>query len=109
MQTLEMDVTLDQSCPGGRAEFMVKVLDRLHRHHGDTYRRQWTLVPGETTHLRITRDEIVSGPDTRQLELSRVQFVDLLLLEPIGATKVRIDNMRLKLRDDTVNPDPSQR
>jgi hypothetical protein len=98
MKTLEMDVTLDASYTGDSVRFMVKVIDELHRtDHSDTYRGEWALKPDQPQHIRITREEVVDGPDTRQLDLSKIKFVDLLVLEPGETTKIRVDAMRLTL------------
>lgn len=97
MKSLELDVTLDSTSPSQRVQLVIKVIDELHHNHSDTFRKQFTLVAGETTHLRMMRDEIVAGPGTRELDLSRIQYVDLLLLELDAETVIRIDSLRLTL------------
>ncbi|MCG8651255.1 MAG: hypothetical protein MI861_15560 [Pirellulales bacterium] len=98
MQTLELDVTLDETYSGDALQFMVKVLDQHHRRgdHTDTYRGQWELHPGETRHLCITRDQLLEGPDDRSLDLTKIQFVDLIVIDPGETAKLRIDALRLE-------------
>ncbi|MFK8112850.1 MAG: hypothetical protein AB8B91_11640, partial [Rubripirellula sp.] len=96
MKTLEIDVTLDASYPDSDARFMIKVIDELHQtHHTDTYRGEWTLLRGKTQRISISRNEILNGPDDRQSDLTKIQYVDLMLLAPVETAKVRFDAMRL--------------
>ncbi len=98
MAALEMDVTLDASHDRPSARFMVKVTDDRHDgKHNDTFRQQWEFGPGQSRHIRITREELLSGPDTRQLDLSQIRFVDLMLLDVEVPTTLRIDAIRLAL------------
>ncbi|NND99930.1 MAG: hypothetical protein HKN47_21635 [Pirellulaceae bacterium] len=100
MKTLEMDVTLNSDYPESEAVFFVSVLDRHHADFDtDLWRRQWSLRPGQTEHLRITRDEIIAGPASRKMDLSKIRFVDLSLSRPVVATKVHIDAVKLTLQD----------
>lgn len=99
MKTLELDVTLDAAYPKASVEFIVKVVDAVHQSDDrDTFRSQWTLRPGQPQHIRITREEIVNGPDTRQLDLTKIQFVDLIVVDPKVTATLRIDALRLTLR-----------
>ena len=95
MRTLQLDVVLDQGYSQESVEFMVKIHDRPHHRHEDTYRNVWRLRPGQPRHLVMTRDEILSGPDSRQLDLSRIMFVDLMVLAPGEKTRIRVDALRL--------------
>jgi VanZ family protein len=99
LKTLEVDVTLDASYPDADVQLMIKVIDRLHQtDHTDTYRGQWTITRGQTQHIRISREEILQGPDDRQLDLTKIKYLDLMLLDPVAETKVRFDNLRLTLQ-----------
>lgn len=94
MKSLELDIVLDENYPGN-GQFMLKVMDKKHRNHNDAYRGQWTLVPGQPIHLSISREEIENGPDGRLMDLTCIQFVDLLMLRPVQFAKVRFDNLHL--------------
>lgn len=96
MKALEMDVTLDESYSKPGLRFVVKVIDSLHANdHADTFHRIFELRPGEPTHIRIEREDLVKGPQTRDLDLTKIQYVDLLVLEPGETTKLRMDAMRV--------------
>ncbi len=98
LKTLELDTTLDVNHAGESVQFMIKVIDEPRQNkHADTYRGQWTLEPGKTRHIRITREEILQGPDAREIDLTRIKFVDLMLINPSAPAKVRIDDLRLTL------------
>ena len=98
MRTLEMDVTLDASCADREVRFAVKVVDYSERNSDrDTFRGEWTLVPGRPQHIRITRDELVDGPDHWKLDLSHIRYVALKVLQPSETIKLRVDAMRLTL------------
>ncbi len=97
MKTLELDVTLDRSHPKN-VTLLVKVIDFLHKtDNTDTFRSTWELVPGLACSIRIRREDIIAGPDTRQLDLSKIQYLDLLVLDPGVSAKLRIDAVRLTL------------
>ena len=99
MKTLELDVVLDPSYSGRSVRFMLKVIDKLHQNnHEDAFRGTWTLEVGQPQRIRVTREEVVRGPDDRELDLSKVEAVDLLLLEPGETTKVRFDRLKLTLQ-----------
>ena len=99
LETLEVDATLDVDYPGGDVELMIKVIDEPRQNrHADTYRGQWTLEPGKTKHIQITREEIMQGPDVREMDLTRIKFVDLMLIDPAAPAKVRFDDLRLTLQ-----------
>jgi hypothetical protein len=99
MSTLELDAVLDAAYSGDNVQLMVKVVDQLHADgHSDTFRKQWTLWPGRRQQISIDRQEIVRGPDTRQMDLSQMEYLHLVLLDPIEMTKVRVDRVRLTLR-----------
>jgi VanZ family protein len=99
MKTLELDAVLDASYSGKSVQFMVKVVDQLCVNgHTDAYRGQWTLEPGQPQRIRIMRDEIVNGPDTRALDLSKIHFVHLVLMESAETTTLRVDRIRLTLQ-----------
>lgn len=97
LQTLELDVTVDASYPAEQLDVMIKIFDEFHQGHSDTFRRTYSLSPGTTTRLTMSRADIVSGPDDRPLVLSTIQFVDVLLVQPVSEAVVRIDSMRLTL------------
>ena len=99
LKTLEVDATLDVDYAGEDVELMIKVIDEPRQNrHVDTYRGQWTLERGKTKHIRITREEIMQGPDVRKMDLPRIKFVDLMLISPAAPAKVRFDDLRLTLQ-----------
>ena len=96
MTSLEVDVTLDESYPQEGLQLMVQVIDGAHSTaDADTYRGEWTLAPGKPKHIVISRDAIVTGPDDREIDLSSIRFVDLMVLNPEVITKLRVDNLRV--------------
>lgn len=98
IRTFEMDVLLDDSYPRESLQMEVKIWDRHRRgNFRDTYRSYWTLRPGEPQHIQITRDQIIHGPDEREIDLSRIQYVSVMLLNPVTTTKLNIDAVHLKL------------
>lgn len=98
-EKLELDVVLDESYSGESVEFMVKVVDSHHSDdHADTFRQSFRLKRGIPTHIEIDREDLVSGPDTRPLDLSSIRYVDLLVLMPGENTKIRVDSLRLTLQ-----------
>jgi hypothetical protein len=97
MRTLEMDVTLDRSAPAGGATLLVKVIDFEQLDEHDIYVGTWQLQPGVTQHLCIPRADLVVGPRTRSLNLSRIRWLDLVVVEPAQTTLVRVDAMKLTL------------
>jgi hypothetical protein len=99
MKSLELDVMLDGSFSADNVQLMVKIVDRLHADgHADTFRKQWTLWPGRGQRISISRNEIVNGPDTRKIDLSKIKYVHLVLLERQQPAVVRVDRIRLTLQ-----------
>lgn len=96
MKWLEMDVILDADHKSESADLQVKVIDNDHEDYfGDTFRRQWSLVPGKLLHLKISLRDVQRGPDTRQLDLSRIKYVSLQILNSNVPTTIRVDSIRL--------------
>ena len=56
------------------------------------YRVEVTFLNGEPV-----SEEVIRGPDTRQLDLSKIKYVDLFALDPGETTKIRVDAIRLTL------------
>jgi hypothetical protein len=98
LSTLEVDATLDVDFTGENVEFMIQVIDEPRQdEHTETFRGQWTLEPGKTKHIRITREEILNGPDSSKIDLSKIKYVDLMLIRPAAPANVRFDDLRLTL------------
>lgn len=97
MADLQFDVVLDAAYPEN-GNLIVKVIDRVHISDADMYVQKVSLVPGQATHFRITRDEIVNGPDDREIDLSQIRYFELILDSPVTATKLRVDHVRLTLQ-----------
>ena len=88
-KTLQLDVTLDAS-HGEDVTFVVQVMDERHRpDQADTFWSEWTLHPGETEKIRISSEAIVQGPVGRDLNLSRIKYLELSLLEPGKTAKLQ--------------------
>ncbi|MCM2372214.1 VanZ family protein [Aporhodopirellula aestuarii] len=93
VKTLELDVTLAGSYPTS-LEMVLKVMDEDRAdYHADTSRKSFALEPGKTTHLVMSREEILTGPDTRNLDLTRIQMVSLQLISPQTSSFVDIDRI----------------
>lgn len=98
MKTFELDVLLDDSYPRESIQMEVKIWDQHRRgDFRDTYRSCWTLRPGEPRHIKIMRDQIIHGPDEREIDLSRIHCFSVMLLNPVTTTKLNIDAVHLKL------------
>lgn len=96
MKTLEMDMTLDASYPREDLTFTIQVIDEADEtEKTGTYRGEWTLAPGKPQHIVISRDDIVALPRDREIDLSKIRYVDLMVLDPQVITKIRFDNLRL--------------
>lgn len=98
IKTLEMDVTLDDSYRHESVELMVKVFDQWSEEgHRDTYYSTWVLKPGQHRHIVITREQLLSGPEGRDLDLSRIRYLALRLLRPGSMATFRVDAIKLTL------------
>ena len=97
MADLQFDVVLDENYPED-GNLLVKVIDQDDASHVEMFLLRASLVPGKLRHFRITRDEIVSGPETHQIDLSKIRYFELVLVSPVTLAKLRIDDVRLTLR-----------
>lgn len=98
VQSFELDVTLSSEFEGD-ATLFVKVMDQHHAdYHEDVCRKEFILAPGQSRHLKIDREEILNGPDTRQLDLSGVKYVSLMCYRPRQSTWIDVDFMQVRLR-----------
>ena len=96
-QTFELDVTLSPEFQG-EATLFIKVMDQDHAdYHEDVCRKEFRLLPGQSRHLTIDRNEMIHGPDTRELDLSRIKFVSLMCYRPGQSTWIDVDFMRVQL------------
>lgn len=97
--SLELDVTLAPDYPT-KATLFVKVIDYGHAdYHKDVCRKEFQLTPGQTQHLSISRDEIIHGPDQRELNLSQIKFVSLMCYQPGQNTWIDVDSLRVQRRN----------
>lgn len=97
VQSLELDVILASSYPVP-IEVILKVIDQEHLNYDtDVARKTFQLKPGEPTHLVLHREEMIHGPDTRTLDLSRIKFVSILVVAPKMATFIDIDYLVVRL------------
>ncbi|TWU03245.1 DUF1109 domain-containing protein [Neorhodopirellula pilleata] len=96
--SLELDVTLDPSYPEDVSVF-VKVIDYEHTdYHHDVCRKEFRIEPGRTQHLTVSRQEMIEGPDSRKLDLTRIKFVSLVCYRPGKDTWIDVDAIRVELR-----------
>lgn len=95
-QALEFDVRMIAP-KQGTVTFQVKVVDDSDNESNDkgAYRGRWTLQPGNTERIRITREELLKGPKDRSLDLSDIDYVDFGLVRPDTATQIQIDRIRV--------------
>ena len=97
IRSLEIDVIVKSA---EAVTFEMKVIDATindTQDYEDLFKRQWMLESGKH-HLSVTRQEIVDGPPDRKTELSRIRYVDLIVVDPDQPVTLRIDNMHLVLR-----------
>jgi hypothetical protein len=93
VQSLELDVTLARSYPQP-LQVILKVIDKHHANYDtDTARKTFTLQPGKTTHMVIDREEMITGPDTRELDMQSIKLISLLAIAPKTATFMDIDHV----------------
>ena len=98
METLELDVTLQADYPAQELRFVTSVLDVHHaKDFHDVFSRGWILKPGVKKHIVITRDEILNGPGVREMDLSKIEFLDLGIIQPVAKTTVYVDAVKLTL------------
>ncbi len=96
MRALEVDLVLDEGYPGEAVDFVLKVIDQDHvNYDSDTFRYPVRLSPGQPVHVRVGLDQVKQGPESRELDLSRIRFVSVLVLDPTVPATVRIDALRL--------------
>ena len=108
VQSLHLDVMLDQSYPDDEVKFSVVILDEhFENYDTDVFLRQWRLKPGESRQLVIFREDILNGPQERQMDLAHIHAVNLLLESPAQPAKIRFDNIHLNLRAPTADRDPA--
>ena len=98
-QSLEMDLILDQSYTRGSLGFTVQVVGRKLGTTNEAYFSQTIdLEPGVPRHIRISRQQLLSGPSERELDLSAIIGIDLIAIEPSVRAKVRVDSIELTLQ-----------
>ncbi|TWU02827.1 VanZ family protein [Stieleria varia] len=105
-EQLALDVTLDPRHSGSDVEMMIKVIDRDRAtEHSDTFRATYTLSPGETQSIRLTRAELLAGPDLHELNLGDIEFVSIALIAPTRPATLYVDGLKLQLlpSDNTVD------
>lgn len=94
--SLELDVTLDPNY-SGVATIFVKVIDHAHvDYHHDVCRKKFLIEPGQTQHLSVSREEMVNGPETRKLDMTRIKFVSLTCYRPGQRTWIDVDAIRVE-------------
>lgn len=94
---IELDVSVDESV-SEQVEFVLKVIDDHHAdYHGDVFRKTFWLDAGQAYSLSATREEIVAGPRTRDLDLSAVKHVSVQILKPTGEVVLYLDALRVQI------------
>jgi hypothetical protein len=98
VESLELDVVLDASYPEENLAFRISVIDgEPPRGKQNQFSRDIQLTPGQPQHVSISRQELLEGPETRQLNLSQIEVITLHALSPVEPTKIRIDAIKVKL------------
>jgi hypothetical protein len=93
LESFEIDVALDEAYTGDSLTFAIRITNA----NDLSYHGEWTLYPGQPKHVRVTRQEMNAGADAELLDLSNIQYVDLIVIDPIEQVQVRFDSMRLTL------------
>ncbi|MDA9858126.1 hypothetical protein N9D23_08380 [Rubripirellula sp.] len=93
-EALEIDVRLD-SPSRSRITLVIKVVDQTDPDAVNAYRATWTLESGPYKRIRITRDALLAGSKNQSLDLSRIDYIGIGLVEPETTTRLRIDRLRI--------------
>ncbi|MDG2219883.1 MAG: hypothetical protein P8L85_00780 [Rubripirellula sp.] len=93
-EAFEIDVRLE-SPSRGRVTLVIKVVDQVDRDAVNAYQGTWTLEPGSYKRIRIAREALLAGSGERSLDLSRIHYVGIGLVEPEMTTRLRIDRLRI--------------
>jgi hypothetical protein len=94
MKALCLDVTVDKNAADLVVRLVVKVTDGAHDGtHEDTFHQTFELRRGESRSIQIDRDSLVAGPDTRELDLRDIRYLDLMLDRPSTPTVVFFDHV----------------
>ncbi|QDT09086.1 hypothetical protein [Planctomycetes bacterium K23_9] len=109
VESLQMDLLFpgrpdgQQAIDGQEPEELMVLLSVVDRHHKnyvtDLFEKPWTLRRGKVEHITITRDEILSGPRDREMDLSQIRYVTVGLKDRAAPVEIIIDAVRLTLRD----------
>lgn len=92
---IRFDAYLD---PGPPLPLILKIQDEGHNHLGeDRFQRRTMLQPGSTT-VSVRLADVTSAPRGRNMDLSRIQFVQWFTVRLDTARTLYLDNVRL-LRD----------
>ncbi|MFG0263997.1 MAG: antibiotic resistance protein VanZ [Rhodopirellula sp. JB055] len=122
VETLELDIVLNATSslepPAAPAselglpvdrtwELIVKVIDEDHRdYHNDVAKHFVTLRAGEPQHVIFPRQSILHGPDDRQLDLSRIKMISLLIDRPGPGVEIDVDHIHVTLQRPAAEPEP---
>ena len=93
-EALEIDVRLD-SPTHNRVTFVIKVVDQTDRDAMNAYRATWMLESGPYKRIQITRDAMLAGSKDQSLDLSRIDYISIGLVEPDTTTRLTIDRLRI--------------
>ncbi|MCC9655729.1 antibiotic resistance protein VanZ [Rhodopirellula halodulae] len=105
VDTLELDLVLRLKTPvpdpDRTWEIIVKVMDENHQdYHNDVAKHYVTLRANEPQHVVFPSSEMLNGPNDRQLDLSRIKMVSLLIDRPGPGVEVMVDHIHATLQSD---------
>ncbi|WP_443217466.1 antibiotic resistance protein VanZ [Rhodopirellula sp. P2] len=88
-------------------EVILKVIDEDHQdYHDDVAKHFVTLRAGEPQHVVFPRQSMIDGPQDRELDLSRIKMVSLLLYQPGPGVEVDVDHIHATLKRPAVESEP---
>ncbi|KLU06141.1 hypothetical protein RISK_001992 [Rhodopirellula islandica] len=88
-------------------EVILKVIDEDHQdYHEDVAKHFVTLRAGEPQHVIFPRQSMIDGPQDRELDLSRIKMVSLLIYQPGPGVELDVDHIHATLKRPAVQSEP---
>ncbi|MEO9595661.1 antibiotic resistance protein VanZ [Rhodopirellula bahusiensis] len=112
VETLELDIVLNSKQPPADLvqpeqpdrtwELIVKVIDEDHEdYHEDVAKHYVTLRSGEPQHVVFPRQSIINGPKDRELDMTRIKMVSVLVHQPGPDVELVVDHVHATLKQPT--------
>ncbi|CAD77631.1 conserved hypothetical protein [Rhodopirellula baltica SH 1] len=99
--------TSSPAAPDRTWEVIVKVIDEGHEdYHDDVAKHYVTLRSGEPQHVIFPRQSMIDGPKHRQLDMTRIKMVSLLISEPGPGVELNVDHLHATLKPSGDQPTP---